>query len=913
MSSCCYLFQKKLPTNRSEQRRTGGGPPVTSDITDMEKRMLTLVGRHPRTATQATADPKVMPQLSKVMQGNIIPVKVEEHREILRSRPLFSDLVQENYLLQLFHVAHLPTAHTGLQTSPDLLGRAEYLSNTFMTCSFQQRVPMQDYRGQNVAARGQTRRTIRHLLRSSDSSPSICWEYELTCLNRPTIQYTFYVSAKFQQCCKGSETHHHRQSFGVEDDLLPLLNGPMQQTQGTASGNYSDEPSSSSESESSSESDSQAESCSSDTNSSKPSHINTPEPEQTSTNKWQLDKWLNKVNSHNNNTTVSENGNYGLSNNQFHSLQQYENQERAKGLVLSQTDLKERENQSPNREKQRPRTDHETKSGKQKLPTHNESASQRRTLDKKQPKNTGKMSIGDDLSFLNSENQCIISKGKGSQDSSTSDQHKTKPNANKVGPRKELQTGFLCEKRKHKGSGKNIPKSREFIDTESPSSSTSSGSGRDSDNEEFIPAKFPSSSTSPDNHKLHDWSNSLSRVKSCSAVSSVNRTTNESTNDSEGQLFALVPFGRNELISSLKDNVELRSLWVKIDLTLLSRIPGQLPKESLTQKNTAEWICNSNVNEDSSPSREKTSTKARRKRKSENNDTYSENKKNHLDKEPLIALLPSTDSSSVPCQKAMTINELSKQANEREKILQPPVSPLSYITDQKYPIENNTTIGGNNDTVLPNSISSSFSSLKHWKSESKSQSCTKDSSKGLHINSKSNHLFNNQSSQPPQASSWSSASKGQKDFRRPRIVFDDKQHNANYYMQEAKRMKHKADAVVEKFGKAVNYIDAALSFIECGNAMEHGPLEAKSPYTMYSETVELIRYVMRLKTHSGATATQVDKQLATLCYRCLALLYWRMFRLKRDNAVKYSRALINYFKDSGETAQTSNTWGASGM
>lgn len=46
---------------------------------------------------------------------------------------------------------------------------------------------------------------------------------------------------------------------------------------------------------------------------------------------------------------------------------------------------------------------------------------------------------------------------------------------------------------------------------------------------------------------------------------------------------------------------------------------------------------------------------------------------------------------------------------------------------------------------------------------------------------------------------------------------------------------------LDKFGKAVNYADAALSFIECGNAMERDPLEAKSPYTMYSETVELIR------------------------------------------------------------------------
>ncbi|PNI20786.1 AFF3 isoform 15, partial [Pan troglodytes] len=153
---------------------------------------------------------------------------------------------------------------------------------------------------------------------------------------------------------------------------------------------------------------------------------------------------------------------------------------------------------------------------------------------------------------------------------------------------------------------------------------------------------------------------------------------------------------------------------------------------------------------------------------------------------------------------------------------------------------------------------------------------------------------------------------GHRDCKRQKLVFDDMPRSADYFMQEAKRMKHKADAMVEKFGKALNYAEAALSFIECGNAMEQGPMESKSPYTMYSETVELIRYAMRLKTHSGPNATPEDKQLAALCYRCLALLYWRMFRLKRDHAVKYSKALIDYFKNSSKAAQAPSPWGASG-
>lgn len=63
---------------------------------------------------------------------------------------------------------------------------------------------------------------------------------------------------------------------------------------------------------------------------------------------------------------------------------------------------------------------------------------------------------------------------------------------------------------------------------------------------------------------------------------------------------------------------------------------------------------------------------------------------------------------------------------------------------------------------------------------------------------------------------------------------------------------------VDKLGKAVNYIDAALSFMECGKAMEEGPLEAKSPYTMYSETVELIRWLMQKHIFGSRTSRQTD-------------------------------------------------------
>ncbi|KAJ8253479.1 hypothetical protein GJAV_G00213400 [Gymnothorax javanicus] len=132
------------------------------------------------------------------------------------------------------------------------------------------------------------------------------------------------------------------------------------------------------------------------------------------------------------------------------------------------------------------------------------------------------------------------------------------------------------------------------------------------------------------------------------------------------------------------------------------------------------------------------------------------------------------------------------------------------------------------------------------------------------------------------------------------------------YMLEAKRLKHRADSMVDRFGKVLNYVDAALSFMECGKAVEEGPLGAKSPYSMYAETVELIRYALRLKKYQGSKASNEDKQLAVLCFRCLALLYWRMFRLKKDQAIKCSSTLLEYFKSTSSSILPPPPWNATG-
>ncbi|KFO25155.1 AF4/FMR2 family member 3, partial [Fukomys damarensis] len=453
--------------------------------------------------------------------------------------------------------------------------------------------------------------------------------------------------------------------------------------------------------------------------------------------------------------------------------------------------------------------------------------------------------------------------------------------------------------------------SKEFIETESSSSSSSSSeSDLESEQEEYPLSKAQattgSATSAGGDQRLKEAGGVPAGAGPRAPVGSINaRTTSDIAKELEEQFYTLVPFGRNELLSPLKDSEEVRSLWVKIDLTLLSRIPEHLPQEpgilSAPAAKDPEVAAPGHAL-DTTP--EKALPKSKRKRKCDNEDEDRELKKAQGEKESSSRLATSANNTSSANHCNMNINSLAIPVNKNEKMLRSPISPLSDVSKHKYSSEDLTS----SSRPHGNGVFTSSSSNRKPKADSQLQSHAGDLTKTAH--SSENGVLHSKSR--PQTEPWSPGSNGHRDCKRQKLVFDDMPRSADYFMQEAKRMKHKADAMVEKFGKALNYAEAALSFIECGNAMEQGPMESKSPYTMYSETVELIRYAMRLKTHSGPNATPEDKQLAALCYRCLALLYWRMFRLKRDHAVKYSKALIDYFKNSSKAAQAPSPWGTSG-
>ncbi|XP_061233677.1 AF4/FMR2 family member 3 isoform X3 [Neopsephotus bourkii] len=678
--------------------------------------------------------------------------------------------------------------------------------------------------------------------------------------------------------------------------------------------------SSSSESETSSESDSESESSSSESDGSKPSHYSSPEPEPPSSNKWQLDKWLNKVTPHKAPILTHHDG-PALEAHPYYNRVKTEQQESEKTPATGPAEHRSGEVRATTAtttattigDGPRPRTANKapgSKGSRQKSPPAADGAPARRAAGKKAPRRAERTSAGDGPHCPSAEeppgSHSFVESTAGEAPRARPGTSSANTGGCRAGHRREPRLAATSEKRRARGPSKTAPKSKEFIETESSSSSSSSDSGSESEREERPLPKGPVAAGSEPRTKDTGTSATSKPHGGCSAFGSINaRTSSEIAKELEDQFYTLVPFGRNELLSPLKDSDEVKSLWVNIDLALLSRIPERLPEEPLAMSAGANQAASLPQGSSADPPAEKGLPKSRRKRKCENEEECRDIKKAHLERESSSRLAASAHNIATANHCTMNENSLAIPINKNEKMLRSPVSPLSDASKHKYSNDDLTSSSRPNGSSLLPSISSS----KKHKSEIQPQPHPEDFNKAVHINSENALLCNKPQSQ---TEPWSPLSSTPRDCRRTKLTFDDMPRNADYFMQEAKRKKHKADAMVEKFGKALNYAEAALSFIECGNAMEQGPMESKSPYTMYSETVELIRYAVRLKTHSGPNATPEDKQLAALCYRCLALLYWRMFRLKKDHAVKYSKALIEYFKNSSKAAQNPSPWGASG-
>ncbi|XP_053561431.1 AF4/FMR2 family member 3 [Bombina bombina] len=666
--------------------------------------------------------------------------------------------------------------------------------------------------------------------------------------------------------------------------------GDAQQCNNRTSGvSIKGESSSSSESDSSSGSDSESESTSSESEQNKPSGCTSPEPEQPTANKWQLDKWLNKVNP--NRSCILSHA-YGL----CHTGIKEVGKSCEKVSDDSPPSPADKEIQSLSREEQKLPTAcvaSGNKGVKQKssapialvatvlAAVPSESKSRKRPICRQLTRRTERTSSGDNVYCHSSDNAFL---NQGILGNNISEQPKTNLH------RKEPRTGLVgCEIRRTRALNKFFLKTKEF-----ESSSHYSDHGTETELEVSPLSKNVSDTpviASENNHRLKESeNNNTARSNQSSDTGFVNARTTEL----EEQYYTLVPFGRNENIHSLKGSGATKSLWVRIDLSLLSRIPVGPCQETCTMNTNMKEPCSSPRNRHSSEITDTALLKSRRKRKSENGRSQ-HMKKKYLEKEEYSQMASSLDQFDMANAHSTHINSLAIAMTKSEKLLLSPTSPLPDVSKHKC----------TNDGLSGSKISCGYvlSASRNRRTENQSHH------RSVPIPSE-NSTGSNAGDLP--SNEWSHISNGHKESRKSKSLIGRTPRDADYFMQEAKRMKHKADAMMDKSEKMMNYTEAALSFIECGNAMEHGPMESKSPYTMYSETVELIRYALRLKSHSGPSSSSQDKKITALCYRCLALLYWRMFRLKKDHAVKYSKALIDYFKNTSKVHQVPSSRCANG-
>ncbi|XP_053704121.1 AF4/FMR2 family member 4 isoform X1 [Synchiropus splendidus] len=603
-----------------------------------------------------------------------------------------------------------------------------------------------------------------------------------------------------------------------------------------------DDSSSHSGSESSSGSDSESESSTTDSEANEPPRPASPEPEQPMANKWQLDNWFKK-------TKFSPAS--PLDNNNVPTKCKKEGRENSSGRSYSSQGGGSKDSSTPTPCRDlRAAQKGESGRGRQKFPAQSESSTgNRRPVGKKQPKKSEKVPVVEEP------------KGGLRVESEPAQEIPHRPKAATKGPRKPsikkepkssprptaAAVTATTDKRKNKAPTKTSPKSRQFVDTDS---SSSDSEGNDS---------IPSSSQTP------KYSESI-RTPVC----------------------VFSPMEEKELLSPLSDPDERypsrpppqQVLLVKIDLSLLSRIPGRPYKDLAEIKVERE----DSLDRDSKQSSEKTSSKNKRKHKNDEESTKPESKRSKLE------------------EKSQSHHKSSSKESKRslEKKEEPAPSPsmsglqrtpkAEHTSRKRTASQSSTSLSSGTGSGKEGSHSTkSSSSSKHRKGEDKGRS-TRDGKE------KSSKGCDNQLAVPPLSTDSSKS-------QRSKLAFEDRVHSADHYLQEAKKLKHSADALVDRFEKAVYYLDAVVSFIECGNALEKSAQEAKSPFPMYAETVELIKYTMKLKSSMAPDATAADKRLAVLCLRCQSLLYLRLFKLRKDSALKYSKTLTEHLKNSLSNTQ----------
>ncbi|XP_054248442.1 AF4/FMR2 family member 1 [Indicator indicator] len=342
-----------------------------------------------------------------------------------------------------------------------------------------------------------------------------------------------------------------------------------------------------------------------------------------------------------------------------------------------------------------------------------------------------------------------------------------------------------------------------------------------------------------------------------------------------------LPGQESKLGSPVRDPCNPQSLVVKIHLPLLSRVPQSSGTSSQQKRAEAKEHPGARKRKATDPP-DKPLPKRKRKMEEE------VERKKPKSEQKSIPLLPAAekDSSKLKTPKAPC------ETQNQDLLLPTALPPKSAAAKPskvapKRPISESRELPDTDNTARSKSSHKDPLSSKHRKVESDQPGLSKgikgsagDVSKPFPVPS-----LPNGTSKP----------------RRPQLKAE-KKHPVEHYREEAKRLKHQADSMTDKTGKALQYLDAALAFIEYGIALELDAPAPKSASSIFRDTIDLIQFITRVMSFTGSSASCHEEIFLVLCTRCQALLHMAMFQYKRETAVKYCRLLSDLFKISSRAA-----------
>ncbi|XP_029674647.1 AF4/FMR2 family member 4 isoform X1 [Formica exsecta] len=135
-------------------------------------------------------------------------------------------------------------------------------------------------------------------------------------------------------------------------------------------------------------------------------------------------------------------------------------------------------------------------------------------------------------------------------------------------------------------------------------------------------------------------------------------------------------------------------------------------------------------------------------------------------------------------------------------------------------------------------------------------------------------------------------------------ILEDQDRDHDQYLTEAKRLKHNADEENELTAQGMMYLEAALYFLLTGDAMESDPVTEKASYTMYKDTLSLIKYISsKFKSQpNNSPENSIHTKLAILSLLCQSRLYSKLYNLRKQE-VKEVQKIVNDFNQK-QPAQT---------